>query len=72
MQRINKRTVQDDLPKLFLLKKIWTELTDNQIANFMGESVGDVATWRTSFNTMLNSINAYATPFGFYEDVEDL
>ena len=71
-QTVTKASVRDELPELLLLRKIWTELTDNQIANFMGESSVDVATWRASFATMDDGVTAYSSPFPKYTDVPEL
>ncbi len=71
-QEITKQSVYEELPELFLLRKIWTELTDNQIANFMGESSVDVATWRVTFETMRSGVANYTSPFGIYADVPEV
>ena len=71
-QVINKRTVEQELPELFLLQRIWVNLTDQQIANFMGESVADVELWRASYTDMRNGITDYGSPFPPYDDVPPL
>ena len=68
-QEVTKFAVYNELPELFLLRKIWTELTDAQIANFMGELEVDVASWRTSFTTMKDGVTNYTSPFAIYTDV---
>ena len=71
-QEITKEALYGELPELFLLRNIWNELTDNQIANFMGESSVDVATWRATFTTMRQGITSYESPFGIYTDVPEV
>ncbi len=70
LDNVNRETLEDGLAALFLLKDIFAEVTDAQIANMLVVPVADAVAWRASFTAMRDGISAYGHNFPRYSEVE--
>ncbi len=70
LDNVNRDTLENDLAALFLLRDIFAEVTDNQLASLLGVPLADATAWRASFTTMRDGIAGYGHNFPRYSEVE--